>query len=110
MYVCLLTIVPYAHDDPLPQTKNSLLQLMTFTIKITIFVQTLGLVRLSHILVSNFCNVPKEIFLLCSTLHVGLEAAVEGDATLIVSYVVSNASWSSTYDVRVFTKDKTMKV
>ena len=49
-------------------------------------------------------------FLLCSTLHVGLEAAEEGDATLTVSYVVSDASWSSAYDVRVFTKDKTMKV
>ena len=30
--------------------------------------------------------------------------------SLIVSYVVSNASWSSAYDVRVFTKDKAMKV
>ncbi len=47
---------------------------------------------------------------MCRTLHVGLEAAEEGEAILFVSYVVTNASWSSSYDVRVFTKDKTMKV
>ena len=29
---------------------------------------------------------------------------------LVLSYVVSNASWSSAYDVRVFTKNKAMKV
>ena len=29
---------------------------------------------------------------------------------LYVSYVVTNASWSSAYDIRVFTKDKNMKV
>ncbi|XP_064396719.1 protein F37C4.5-like isoform X2 [Halichondria panicea] len=44
------------------------------------------------------------------TLHVSLEAAEEGEAILFVSYIVTNASWSSSYDVRVFTKDKTMKV
>ena len=32
------------------------------------------------------------------------------DVHLKVSYVVSCAAWSSSYDVRVFTKDKTMKV
>ena len=32
------------------------------------------------------------------------------DAVLYVSYVVTNASWSSAYDIRVFTKDKNMKV
>ena len=37
-------------------------------------------------------------------------ASEEGDAILFVSYVVSNASWSSSYDVRVFTRDKNMKV
>ena len=29
---------------------------------------------------------------------------------LYVSYVVTNASWSSVYDIRVLTKDKNMKV
>ena len=43
-------------------------------------------------------------------LHVGLEVAEEVDAVLYVSYVVTNASWSSAYDIRVFTKDKNMKV
>ena len=43
-------------------------------------------------------------------VHVGLEASEEVDAVLYVSYVVTNASWSSAYDIRVFTKDKTMKV
>ena len=43
-------------------------------------------------------------------VHVGLEVAEEVDAVLYVSYVVSNASWSSAYDIRVFTKDKSMKV
>ena len=43
-------------------------------------------------------------------VHVGLEASEEVDAVLYVSYVVTNASWSSAYDIRVFTKDKNMKV
>ena len=43
-------------------------------------------------------------------VHVGLEASEEVDAMLYVSYVVTNASWSSAYDIRVFTKDKNMKV
>ena len=46
----------------------------------------------------------------CRAVHVGLEVAEEVDAVLYVSYVVSNASWSSAYDIRVFTKDKSMKV
>ena len=45
-----------------------------------------------------------------SSVRVGLEVSEETDVSLVVSYVVSNASWSSAYDVRVFTKDKTMKV
>ena len=45
-----------------------------------------------------------------STLHIGLKAPEETDAVIFVSYVVTNASWSSAYDVRVFTKDKSMKV
>ena len=43
-------------------------------------------------------------------VHVGLEASEKVDAVLYVSYVVTNASWSSAYDIRVFTKDKNMKV
>ena len=43
-------------------------------------------------------------------IHVSLESEGKMDAVLYLSYVVSNASWSSTYDARVFTKDKTMKV
>ena len=45
-----------------------------------------------------------------SSVRVGLEVSEETDVSLVVSYVVSNASWSSAYDVRVFTKDRTMKV
>ncbi len=47
---------------------------------------------------------------LTRAVHVGLEAAAETDAILYLSYVVTNASWSSSYDARVFTRDKTMKV
>ena len=43
-------------------------------------------------------------------MTISLEASEVCDVVLLVSYVVSNASWSSSYDVRVFTKDKTMKV
>ena len=43
-------------------------------------------------------------------VHVGLEARAETKAILYLSYVVTNASWSSAYDARVFTKDKLMKV
>ncbi len=39
-----------------------------------------------------------------------LHAVDECDITLVLSYVVSNASWSPAYDTRVFTKDKTIKV
>ena len=35
---------------------------------------------------------------------------METDITLLVSYVVSNASWSSAYDVRVLPVNKEMKV
>ena len=48
--------------------------------------------------------------ILCRAIHVGLEAPVETEVVLYLSYVVRNASWSSSYDVRVFTKDKAMKV
>ena len=40
----------------------------------------------------------------------GLNAPAETEAVLYLSYVVSNASWNSAYDVRVFTKDQAMKV
>ena len=43
-------------------------------------------------------------------VHIGLEAPEETDVTLLVSYVVSNASWSSAYDVRVLPVAKEMKV
>ena len=43
-------------------------------------------------------------------MTISLEASEVCDVALLVSYVVSNASWSSSYEVRVFTKDKTMKV
>ena len=45
-----------------------------------------------------------------SSLCVGLECGGEVDVRLVLSYVVSNASWSSAYDVRVFAKNKAMKV
>ena len=48
--------------------------------------------------------------LLRRAVHVGLEARAETEAILYLSYVVTNASWSSAYDARVFTKDKLMKV
>ena len=35
---------------------------------------------------------------------------MESDVTLLVSYVVTNASWSPAYDVRVFPITKEMKV
>ncbi len=42
-------------------------------------------------------------------MHVGLETTEKVECVLFVSYVVSQASWRSAYDVRVFTKDKAMK-
>ena len=39
-----------------------------------------------------------------------LEAAQETEVILQVSYIVSNASWSPLYDLRVFSSDKSMKV
>ena len=49
-------------------------------------------------------------YIMCSTIHVGLEAPAGVEAVLYLSYVVTSASWSSAFDARVFTKDKTMKV
>ena len=46
---------------------------------------------------------------LVRSVHVGLEVSEEVEGILFVSYVVTQASWSSSYDVRVFTKDKAMK-
>ena len=41
---------------------------------------------------------------------ISLEAADDTDVVLALSYVVSSASWSPQYDLRVFSSDKTMKV
>ncbi|XP_065890127.1 protein F37C4.5-like [Dysidea avara] len=41
---------------------------------------------------------------------ISLEAASDTDVVLALSYVVSNASWTPQYDLRVFSNDKTMKV
>ena len=41
---------------------------------------------------------------------ISLEAANDTDVELALSYVVSSASWSPQYDLRVFSNDKTMKV
>ena len=45
-------------------------------------------------------------------VRVLLEAAMDTDITLVLSYVVSNASWTSAYDVRVFSNvsEKSLKV
>ena len=45
-----------------------------------------------------------------SSVSISLESGVQCEVRLLVSYVVSCAAWSSSYDIRVFTKDKTMKV
>ena len=51
---------------------------------------------------------------ICHTVHrcvcISLEAADDTDVVLALSYVVSNASWSPQYDLRVFSNNKTMKV
>ena len=44
------------------------------------------------------------------TVKVTLGAEKDVDVRLFISYVVYNASWSPSYDLRVFTKDKSMKV
>ena len=41
---------------------------------------------------------------------ISLEAADDTNVELALSYVVSSASWSPQYDLRVFSNDKTMKV
>ena len=46
----------------------------------------------------------------CRCVCISLEAAVDTDVELALSYIVSNASWSTQYDLRVFSNDKTMKV
>ena len=49
----------------------------------------------------------------CHTVHrcvcISLEAANDTDVLLALSYVVSSASWTPQYDLRVFSNDKTMK-
>ena len=39
-----------------------------------------------------------------------LEAENQTEIKLILSYVVSNASWTPLYDLRAFTKDNTLQV
>ena len=46
----------------------------------------------------------------CRCVCISLEAANDTDVELALSYVVSSASWSPQYDLRVFSNDKTMKV
>ena len=46
----------------------------------------------------------------CRSVKIILEAEQKVEIVLILCYVVSNASWTPAYDVRVFTEDKTMKV
>ena len=48
--------------------------------------------------------------ILCRCVCISLEAADDADVVLALSYVVSSASWSPQYDLRVFSSDKTMKV
>ena len=50
------------------------------------------------------------IIMYCRTIKITLGAVEKCDVMLILSYVVSNASWTPAYDIRVFTKDKSMKV
>ena len=47
---------------------------------------------------------------MCRCVCISLEAADDTDVELALSYVVSGASWSPQYDLRVFSNDKTMKV
>ena len=43
-------------------------------------------------------------------LSVLLEAHADGELELIVKYLVSNASWSPKYDIRVFSEENNLKV
>ena len=45
----------------------------------------------------------------CRCVCISLQAADDTDVVLALSYVVSSASWSPQYDLRVFSSDKTMK-
>ena len=61
------------------------------------------------------CYAVMLVYMLCSIyiyrcVCISLEAAEDTDVTLALSYVVSSASWSPQYDLRVFSSDKTMKV
>ena len=49
------------------------------------------------------------LLFLSRAIHIGLETTEETEGVLLLSYLVINASWSSAYDVRVFTKNKAMK-
>ena len=52
----------------------------------------------------------KRVFIFSRNISVLLDASKDGKVTLVVSYVVSNASWTPLYDVRAFKKDITVQV
>ena len=51
-----------------------------------------------------------QVYIYFRCIRVILHSSERVDATLIVSYVVNDASWTPLYDIRVFTKDKTLNV
>ena len=52
----------------------------------------------------------KRGFCFSRNISVLLDASKDGKVTLVVSYVVSKASWTPLYDVRAFNKDSTVQV
>jgi len=56
-----------------------------------------------HTCVTCTCHI------VCRYVCISLEASEDTDVVLALSYVVSSASWSPQYDLRVFSNDKTMK-
>ena len=61
-------------------------------------------------LVSERNIVVKGVVFFSRNISVLLDASKDGKVTLVVSYVVSNASWTPLYDVRAFNKDSTVQV
>ena len=60
--------------------------------------------------INVWCVCLRVCYTVCRCVCISLEAAVNADVELALSYVVSDASWSPQYDLRVFSNDKTMKV
>ena len=58
----------------------------------------------------NFEILFGQLYIYFRCVRVVLHSSERVDATLIVSYVVNDASWTPLYDIRVFTKDKTLNV